>query len=75
MSETGSKGGGEPKGAQGVIAPDNDENIAFIKNLVANGQAAKARADGSLPPGATHEIVGETPSGLPIVKRRRFSAF
>ena len=75
MSDTGSSGGREPKGVQGVIAPDSDENIAFIKGLVANGQAAKARPDGSMPPGATHEIVGEAPSGLPVVKRRRFSAF
>ena len=75
VSETRSKGGGDPKGAQGVIAPDSDENIAFIKGLVANGQAAKARPDGSMPPGATHEIVGEASSGLPVVKRRRFSAF
>lgn len=75
MSESGSKPASEPGGAQGVIAPDSDENIAFIKGLVANGQAAKAGADGKMPPGATHEIVGQAPSGLPIVKRRRFSAF
>ena len=74
MAESGSKGS-EPKDIQGVIAPDTDEKIAFIKNLVANGQAAKAKPDGSLPPGVTHEIVGEAPSGLPIVKRRRFSAY
>jgi len=29
--------------------------------------------DGSLPPGATHEIVGKTETGLPILRRRRFA--
>ncbi len=67
-----------PKGApgdKGVITPDTEEARNFIKGLVANGQAAKPLPDGTLPPGATHEIVGETPSGLPMVRRRRFSTF
>jgi len=63
-----------PKDA-GVITPDTEEAKNFIKGLVANGQAAKPRPDGTLPPGATHEIIGETPSGLPILRRRRFSMF
>jgi hypothetical protein len=45
---------------------------AFIRGLVARGEAAKADEQGNLPPGATHEIIGESPSGLPIVVRRRF---
>jgi hypothetical protein len=45
---------------------------AFVDGLVARGQAAKA-VDGKLPPGATHEIVGEDEQGHPIVVRRRFS--
>jgi hypothetical protein len=45
---------------------------AFIRGLVQRGEAAKADEHGNLPPGATHEIVGESPSGLPIVVRRRF---
>ena len=65
----------QAKDIQGVVAPDSDANVAFIKGLVANGQAAKAKPDGTLPPGATHEIVGMGAAGLPIVKRRRFSAF
>ena len=74
MAESGSNG--DPaRDIQGVVAPDSDANIAYIKGLVANGQAAKARPDGTLPPGATHEIVGQGAAGLPIVKRRRFSAF
>jgi hypothetical protein len=44
-----------------------------VKGLVARGQAARPRKDGSLPPGATHEIVGETATGLPILRRRRFA--
>ena len=63
------------KDMQGVIAPDSEANIAFIQGLVAHGQAAKAKPDGTLPPGATHEIVGMGAAGLPIVKRRRFSAY
>ncbi len=48
---------------------------SFVKGLVDRGEAAKADGDGKLPPGATHEIVGDTETGLPIVVRRRFSAF
>jgi hypothetical protein len=45
---------------------------AFIRGLIERGEAAKADEHGNLPPGATHEIVGVAPSGLPIVIRRRF---
>lgn len=62
----------EESDQKGVIAPDTDEHRAFIKGLMARGQAAKAAPDGSLPRGATHEIIGEGQDGLPIVKRRRF---
>lgn len=48
---------------------------SFVKGLVDRGEAAKADAEGKLPPGATHEIVGHTETGLPIVVRRRFSAY
>jgi hypothetical protein len=47
---------------------------AFIRGLIERGEAAKADEKGTLPPGATHEIVGVSPSGLPIVVRRRFYA-
>ncbi len=60
---------------EGIITPDTEETKNFIKGLVANNQAARPLPDGTLPPGATHEIIGEAPSGLPIVRRRRFSAF
>jgi hypothetical protein len=45
---------------------------AFVRGLIERGEAAKADENGNLPPGATHEIVGVSPSGLPIVVRRRF---
>ena len=47
---------------------------AFIRGLIERGEAAKADENGNLPQGATHEIVGTSPSGLPIVVRRRFYA-
>lgn len=49
------------------------EERRFVEDLVARGQAAEAGADGELPPGATHEIVGRRSDGSPVVRRRRFS--
>lgn len=43
----------------------------FIRDLIERGEAARRNADGSLPAGATHEIVGEDENGEPIVVRRR----
>ena len=65
----------EPAGKDDVIVPQDDAARRFVETLIANGQAARANADGSLPPGVTHEIVGETASGVPIVRRRRFSMY
>ena len=45
---------------------------AFVRGLIERGEAAKADEHGNLPPGATHEIVGVSASGLPLVVRRRF---
>lgn len=59
----------------GAIIATDPETESFIKGLVDRGEAAKPDAAGKLPPGATHEIVGETETGLPIVVRRRFSAY
>jgi hypothetical protein len=64
--------GKEPAPQDGAIVPQDDATRHFVEMLVANGQAARANADGSLPPGVTHEIVGETATGVPIVRRRRF---
>jgi hypothetical protein len=58
-------------GANGQ-APSGDER-AFIETLVANGQAAELDSEGRLPAGATHEITGYHPDGLPMVVRRRFA--
>ena len=45
---------------------------AFAESLEAHGQAAKRRPDGTLPPGATHEVtVAE--NGEKKIVRRRFS--
>jgi hypothetical protein len=43
----------------------------FVEGLVARGEAVPA--GNALPRGATHEIVGKTEDGAPLVKRRRFS--
>ena len=56
-----------------LIVPETAEAIDFVKALLARGEAANVNADGSLPPGATHEIVGLTKKGLPILRRRRYS--
>jgi hypothetical protein len=56
-----------------LIVPETPDAINFVKALVARGEAVRANPDGSLPPGATHEIVGETKQGMPILRRRRFA--
>lgn len=45
----------------------------YVEDLITRGEAAEADADGELPPGATHEIVGRDKDGAVRVKRRRFS--
>jgi hypothetical protein len=47
---------------------------AFESGLIERGEAAPADEQGKLPPGATHEIIGNDSDGRPILKRRRFSA-
>jgi hypothetical protein len=56
-----------------LIVPKDAASVSFVKGLVARGQAVRPNKDGSLPPGATHEIVGETEGGFPILRRQRFS--
>jgi hypothetical protein len=65
----------QPPGSDEMLAPSDPAEIAFVKGLVARGEAVKVAPGAPLPPGATHEIVGETSSGVPIVKRRRFSIY
>jgi hypothetical protein len=62
-----------PAPEPGDIVPTDPETRYLVEGLVARGQAAKADANGALPPGATHEIVGQTEDGYPILRRRRFS--
>jgi hypothetical protein len=56
-----------------LIVPESPEAVSFVKGLIASRQAAKANKDGSLPPGTTHEIVGQAKTGLPILRRPRFA--
>jgi|GEM_PF-3204738 len=56
----------------GRIVPDTADAQAYVRGIVARGEAGRAGADGKLPPGVTHEIVGQhAASGLPILVRRR----
>jgi hypothetical protein len=68
---------GPDANAEEPAQPDAGESDAaeeaFVRGLIARGEAAKA-VGGKLPPGATHEIVEERPGRLPKVVRRRFSA-
>jgi hypothetical protein len=57
----------------GAIVPDDPSKEAFVRGLVERGEAARPGPSGALPRGATHEIIGVSASGLPIVVRRRFS--
>lgn len=43
----------------------------FVQGTLARGEAVPAGQ--SLPPGATHEIVGKDDEGTPILQRRRYS--
>ena len=52
-----------------------DQSADFVQDLVARGDAVPPAADGSLPSGATHEVVGKQADGTPVVRRKRFSAF
>jgi hypothetical protein len=54
-----------------LIVPKDESSASFVQALVARGQAARPNPDGTLPKGATHEIVGTTETGLPILRRRR----
>jgi hypothetical protein len=74
---------GEVKDDKGEAAAASTEQAehareaqeTFERGVIERGEAAEADAEGRLPPGATHEIVGYDATGRPILKRRRFSAF
>jgi hypothetical protein len=64
------KSAAKPKSRKTAAAKKAED--AFAESLEAHGQAAKRRPDGTLPPGATHEItVAE--NGEKKIVRRRFS--
>jgi hypothetical protein len=54
--------------------PEHDAQT-FTRGVIIRGEAAKPDEGGDLPSGATHEIVGEDEKGLPVIERRRYSAF
>ncbi len=58
----------------GAIIATDPQSEAFIRGLLERGEAARPDGNGKLPPGATHEIIGETETGLPVVIRRRFAS-
>ena len=65
---------------------ESEAEAAFGRGVTARGEAARA-AGGELPPGVTHEIVGDDDDDddpaksaedgevVPRIRRRRFSAF
>jgi hypothetical protein len=55
-----------------LIIPRDPQSESFVKGLIARGEAVRVAKGETLPPDATHEIVGETETGLPILRRRRF---
>jgi hypothetical protein len=71
------RGPSKPKPPHGddVIVPNDEASTAFVQGLIKRGEAVRLAPNAPLPPGATHEIIGETEAGVPILRRRRFSAF
>jgi hypothetical protein len=70
---TSSPTGSDPKKNDELIIPHDEASTAFVHGLVARGEAVRLAPGASLPAGATHEIVGETEAGHPILRRKRFS--
>jgi hypothetical protein len=60
-----------PKSPKVSAADAKAEQACYIRSLAHHGQAVEGT--GSLPPGATHELIVK-PSGAKRVKRKRFSA-
>ena len=67
-----SSGSGGYSPSDDDVVPTDAASLSFVNGLIARGQAARPDASGVLPPRATHEIVGETVDGWPILRRRRF---
>jgi hypothetical protein len=62
-----------PVSRDGSGASRTPAEQAFVRGLIERGEAAYPDPQGKLPAGATHEIIGEGPDGLPVVRRRRFA--
>ncbi len=58
-----------------IPSPEREalERKTFLEGLIARGEAVAVPEGAPMPPGATHEIVGRTDDGQPVVRRRRFS--
>jgi hypothetical protein len=63
------------KKAAAKATAQGEQSLDSVQDLVARGEAVPPAPDGSLPPGATHEVVGKEADGTPVVRRKRFSAF
>ena len=74
-TKTGKVSEGHKLGAGEVIVPEDEKSRAFVQAQIESGAAVHPPADGRLPPGATHLIVGKTADGLPMLQRARFSVF
>lgn len=53
---------------------DAEATEHFVRGVITRGEAISA-IEGPLPPGVTHEIVSEEKGEIPVIRRRRFSAF
>jgi hypothetical protein len=63
-----------PKNENDII-PTDEASMAFVRGLIERGEAQRLEPGAPLPPGVTHEIVGETETGLPILRRRRVALY
>ena len=75
MARRSSKPKPKPPKGDDLIVPTDKASTDFVRGLVKRGEAVRLAPDAKLPPGATHEIVGETEAGEPILRRRRFALF
>jgi hypothetical protein len=80
--KSGGKSRRKAKPDESTAAQGSEENAiperaaqTFTRGVIIRGEAAKPDEGGDLPSGATHEIVGEDEQGLPVIERRRYSAF
>ena len=63
-----------PRSDPGSGAAPHLCGAGFLRGLVERGEAAHPDLDGKLPPGAAHEIIGEDPDDMPIIRRRQFKS-